>query len=84
MAAATAYDPNRPISDRPHTYLDAFASYNTRLFRDKVRARFQLNLRNIQEWKTHLEAIGAFPDGSPHTFRIKEPMTAIFSTSFEL
>ena len=49
-----------------------------------MKARFQLNARNLQEWKARLEPIGAYPDGSPHTFRIIEPGTFIFTTTFEL
>lgn len=84
LSIATQYDPNRPIWAKANTYLDAFASYNTRLFHDKVRARFQLNVRNLQEWKTHLEPVAAYPDGTPNTFRIIEPFTVIFSTTFDL
>ena len=84
ITAATQFDPNRPIWAKANTYIDAFANYSTRLFHDKVRARFQLNLRNIQEWKAHLTPVGAFPDGTPHTFRIIEPMQAIFTTTFDL
>jgi hypothetical protein len=84
ITAATAFDPNRPIYVKANTYIDLFANYNTRLFNDKVRARFQINLKNVQEWKAHLEAVGAFPDGSPHTFRIIEPMQAIFTATFDL
>lgn len=46
---AEQLDPSRPIWDKARAYFDAFASYQTRLFGDKVRARFQLNVRNIQE-----------------------------------
>jgi hypothetical protein len=84
VTIATQFDPNRPIYVKANTYVDAFVSYNTRLFRDKVRTRFQLNVRNLQEWKAHLEPIGAYPDGQPHTFRIIEPMTVIFTTTFDL
>ena len=81
---ATQFDANRPIYAKANSYIDAFVTYNTRLFHDKVKARFQLNARNLQEWKARLEPIGAYPDGSPHTFRIIEPGTFIFTTTFEL
>jgi hypothetical protein len=84
IAAATNYDPDRPIYDKAHAYFDAFAYYNTRLFKDKVRARFQLNVRNIQESRAHLQPVGAFPDGTPHTFRVIDPRVWIFSTTFDL
>ena len=84
IAAATAYDPSRPIWSKANTYLDAFASYSTHLWHDKVRAKFQLNARNIQEWKARLSPIAAFPDGTPNTYRIIEPMQFIFTSTFEL
>jgi hypothetical protein len=59
-------------------------SYSTRLFGDKVRARFQLNVRNIQESRAHLQPVGAFPDGTPHTFRVIDPRVWIFTTTFDL
>jgi hypothetical protein len=84
IAAATSYDPDRPIYDKAHTYVDAFASYSTRMFKDKVRTRFQLNVRNVQESRAHLQPVGAFPDGTPHTFRVIDPRVWIFTTTFEL
>ena len=66
------------------TSLDAFVTYTTRLFRDRVRTRFQLNARNLQEWKSRLEPVGAYPDGSIHTFRIVDPGMFIFSATFDL
>ncbi|HVS51086.1 MAG TPA: TonB-dependent receptor plug domain-containing protein [Opitutaceae bacterium] len=84
ITVATAYDPNRPVYDKAHTYVDAFVTYNMRLFNDKVRARFQLNGRNLQESKAHLEPVGAYPDGSAHTFRIIDPRNFVFTASFDL
>lgn len=84
VAAATELDPNRPIWDKAHAYFDGFATYSTRLFRDKIRARFQLNVRNIQESKAHLRPVGAYPNGQPHTFRVIDPRTFIFTTTFDL
>jgi outer membrane receptor protein involved in Fe transport len=83
MSAAMEFDPSRPIYDKSRAYADVWASYSTRLFGDKVRARFQLNVRNVQE-SGRLQAIGAFPDGRPHTFRIIDPRMYIFSTTFDL
>lgn len=84
IAAATRLDPDRPIYDKAHTYFDAFATYNTRLFGDRIRAKFQLNVRNIQESRAHLQPVGAYPNGQPHTFRIIDPRTFIFTTTFDL
>ena len=84
ITQATQFDPNRPIYSKGNTYLDAFATYNTRLFHDKVHARFQLNVRNLQEWKAHLTPVAAYPDGNPNTFRIIEPMSFILTSTFDL
>lgn len=83
-SVATQYDPNRPIYDQAHLYVDAFAAYNTRLFNDKVRARFQLNARNLQEWHARLQPVGSYPDGSSSTFRVVDPVTFILTASFDL
>ncbi len=83
ISLATEYDKDRPIWDPANTYLDAFVTYNTRLFSDKIRARFQLNGRNLQEGG-RLQGIGAYPDGRAHTFRIINPRTFIFSATFDL
>ena len=84
ITQATELDPNRPIWDKSHAYFDGFATYTTRLFRDKIRARFQLNVKNIQESKAHLQGVGAYPNGQPHTFRVIDPRTFIFTTTFDL
>lgn len=82
--AATQLDPNRPIYDEDNYYFDAFANYTTRIFRDKIRARFQLNVQNIQESKAHLRPVGAYPNGVPHTFRVIDPRKFIFTTTLDL
>ena len=83
IQAATALDPNRPIWDSDHLYLDAGLTYSTRVYHDKWRARFQLNVRNLQE-SGRLQKIGAYPDGRGHTFRIVEPRTFILTSSVDL
>lgn len=77
-------DPERPIYDDANAYFDAFVGYTTRLFGDKVRARFQVNVKNIQESGVSLRAVGAYPNGVPHTFRIIDPRTFVFTASFDL
>ena len=57
--------------------------YSELLFSDKVRARLQLNGRNLQE-NGKLLSVGAYPDGRPHTFRIINPRTFIFTAIFDL
>lgn len=76
-------DPAHPIYDKARTYLDIFASYRTRLFRDKVGTTFQLNVRNVQEGG-RLQAISAFPNGAPSAYRIVDPRQFILTVSFEL
>jgi hypothetical protein len=84
IAAATAFDANRPVYDKANTYVDAFVSYNMRMFHDKVRARFQLNGRNLQDSNTRLAPVSAYADGSPNTFRIVDPRTFVLTASFDL
>lgn len=83
-ATITALNPNRPIYAEAQTFVDLFAGYNTRLFRNKVRARFQLNVKNAQEDGGYLRVTQAFPDGTPLAYRIIDPRQFIFSASFDL
>lgn len=82
-AIVTDLDPTNPIYSSANFYVDAFLSYRTRLFRDKVGVTFQLNARNLQEGG-RLQATNAYPDGSPWTFRIVDPRQYIFTATFEL
>ncbi len=82
-APITAYDPNRPIYQEAQIYVDLLVGYRTKLFKDRVRATFQLNARNITE-KGGLRPVGAFPDGTPNAYRIVDPRQFILSASFEL
>jgi outer membrane receptor protein involved in Fe transport len=78
-----AYDPNRPVYDSDHFYVDLGASYRTRLFNQKVGMRVQLNVRNALE-SGRLQAVGALPNGQPHTYRIVDPRLFILTASFDL
>ena len=82
-ASITDLDPNRPIYDKAHYYVDAFVTYRTRLWADKVGATFQFNVRNIQE-SGRLQAIAAFPDGSISSYRIVDPRQFILTATFDL
>lgn len=62
--------------DSDHIYFDAFMSYTTRLWRDKVRAQFQVNGRNLQEGG-RLQPVAAYPDGRKFAFRIIDPRVFI-------
>lgn len=83
-ATITALNPNRPIYAKAEVYADLFVGYNTRLFRDKIRANFQVNVRNVQENGGGLRPTAAFPDGTPLAYRIIDPRQFIFSASFDL
>jgi hypothetical protein len=82
-AIITELDPDRPIYDKSHTYIDLFASYKFKLWRDKVDAQVKLNVRNLGE-NGRLQPVAAFPDGTIHTFRIIDPQQFIISASFDL
>ncbi len=77
-------DPNRPIYSPAETYIDLFASYRTKLFRDKIRANFQLNVKNVGENGGRLQATSAFLDGTASTYRIVDPRQFILTASFDL
>jgi hypothetical protein len=93
-ATITELDRNRPIYDQGsffgktttsgHYFLDANVRYRTRLWSNKVSSTFQLNIRNLQEPGNRLQTIGAFPDGTPHTYRIVDPRQFILTATFDL
>ena len=77
------YDPNRPIWDKARYYVDVTTGYNLRFFNEKIRARLQLNVRNIFE-NGRLQTVAVNPDGSPYAFRIIDPRQFILSANFSL
>jgi hypothetical protein len=78
-----AYDPDRRIYDKAHTYVDLGAGYRTRIYGDKVSLRLQLNVRNVFE-NGRLQPVGALPNGVPHSFRIIDPRLVILTATFSL
>ena len=82
-AKITQLDTNKPIYDDPITGVDAFITYKTKLWNDKVHARFQLNVRNLTE-NGGLRPVGVFPNGEVHTYRITEPRQFILQATFEM
>lgn len=76
-------DRNRIVYDKPMDNIDLLLTYNFRMFRDRIRARVQLNVRNVTE-NGHLQPIGVNPDGQIWRYRIVDPRQFIFSTSFDL
>jgi outer membrane receptor protein involved in Fe transport len=77
-------DPDRPIYSPSETYVDLFVTYNVRMFSDKVRARFQINVKNVFEDGGRLQATQAFFDGKAATYRIVDPRQFVFTASFDL
>jgi outer membrane receptor protein involved in Fe transport len=76
-------DKNSPVFDEARTYFDFFATYSTRLWDDRIKARFQLNVRNAFEGG-RLQVVSVNPDGSPSNFRIIDPRQFILTASFDL
>jgi len=76
-------DATRPIYDKAHDFVDLFLNYKTKLWNDKVAACFQLNVKNLG-YNSHLQPVGAFPDGSISTYRIVDPQQFILTASFDL
>ncbi len=81
--AVRRLDGTKPILDEARYYADAMVSYNTKLFNDKVSARFQLNIRNVTE-SGRLQVVGVNPDGTPWNYRIIDPRQFILTVSFDL
>ena len=77
-------DPNRPIYTHAEAYVDLFLTYKTKLFRNKVGASFQFNVKNLQESGVRLQKTAAFFDGRAATYRIVDPRQFIFTASFDL
>jgi hypothetical protein len=77
-----SYNRNRPIYDKARYTVDLFASYNLRLF-NKVRARLQLNIKNVLE-DGRLQPIAYNPDGQAWNYRIIDPRQFILSATFDL
>jgi outer membrane receptor protein involved in Fe transport len=76
-------DPTKPLLDKARTYFDFSANYNLRLHHNKIRARVQLNIRNVFE-SGRLQAVAVNPDGQPFAYRIIDPRQFILSTTFDL
>jgi hypothetical protein len=92
-ATITELDRKRPVWDKGsffgkstngHYSLDVNLRYRTRLWANKLGTTFQLNVRNVQEAGDRLQPIGAFPDGTPHTYRIVDPRQFILTATFDL
>jgi hypothetical protein len=76
-------DPDKPVYDPARASYDFLAAYQFRMFRGKVRANVQLNVRDAFAHKG-LRAIGVNPDGQPYNFRILAGPQWILSSTFDL
>ena len=83
QGAALFLDNNKPVWDKARFYVDLSAGYRFRMFKDKVRVKAQLNVKNALE-NGRLQMIGVNPDGNGYAYRIIDPRQFILSTSFEL
>jgi len=77
-------DVSKPIWQKAQYFLDAFVSYRTKLWSDKIAAKFQLNVANMFENGHRLQAVGAFPNGVGKNFRIIDPREFTLTASFDL
>jgi hypothetical protein len=76
-------DRTKPVFDDARLAMDLSARYRLILLSNRVRAKIQLNVRNVQE-NGHLLAVGLNPDGRPFAYRIVDPRQFILSTTFDL
>ena len=76
-------DNNKPYWDKARYYFDLSAGYKFRLWGDKIRAKVQLNIKDVLE-DGRLQAVGVNPDGQPYAYRIINPRQFILSTTFDL
>jgi len=76
-------DANRPVYDQAQSSIDLSMSYRTRLFKDRIGARFQFNIRNVTEGGS-LRGVAVNPDGQYWQYRIIDPRQFIFTTRFSL
>ena len=76
-------DKTKPIYDNPQGNLDLMYSYSTKMFSNRVRASFQLNVRNVTE-NGRVKGVAVNPDGQFWQYRIIDPRQFILSASFDL
>jgi hypothetical protein len=75
-------DLDRPLYVPSETNVDLWASYTTRIFDDKVRMKIQLNVRDAFE-DGGLQVIRFQMDGTPSTYRIKDPRQWFVTSTFD-
>ena len=75
-------DVDRGVYDPARYQFDVWFGHTRRLYKDKIRARFGLNIGNIFE-NGGLRVTAVNPDGQPYNYRIINPRTFLFTTSFD-
>jgi hypothetical protein len=75
-------DLTKPIYTPAIDSLDLFASYTRKIWRDKMRMKIQINVRDVLE-DGGLQAVVFNQDGSPAQYRIKDPRTWFVTTTFD-
>jgi len=75
-------DTTRPIYDSANYYTDLWASYRTKIWKDKVNLKLQLNIVNAFE-DGGLRVVGVNYDGSANAYRIIDPRQFILTANFE-
>jgi outer membrane receptor protein involved in Fe transport len=81
--AILSLDKNKPVWDAARFYFDASASYKFRFNHDRIRARVQLNIKDVFE-KGRLQPVAVNPDGNYFAYRIVDPRRFTLSTSLDL
>jgi hypothetical protein len=82
-ATITALNADAPIYDKARLYVDLIASYRMKMWSDKIGVTFRGKIENVQE-NGRLQAIAAYPDGTPNAYRIVDPRKFILSATFDL
>jgi hypothetical protein len=75
-------DLTKPIYTPSIDSLSLFASYQRKIFSDKVRMKIQLNVRDVME-SGRLQAVVFNQDGSPAQYRILDPRSYFVTTTFD-
>lgn len=76
-------DRSKPVYDKATHNIDLLFTYSTRILSDRVRANFQLNVKNVNE-SGRLQGVGVNPDGRFWQYRIIDPRQFILTASFDL
>ncbi len=74
-------NPDDRLKGDSDIFVDFVASYRMNLLENRVRAKFQLNVRNLFDTSDPV-AISKFTDGSPASIGLPAPRQFIFTTTF--